>query len=219
MIEAVIFDIDGTLVDSVDFHARAWHETFKHFGRDVAYEKVRHQIGKGGDQYLPVFLSEKEIREMGAEIEKFRGDLFKEQYLERVRPFPQVRELCERLQQDGKRVALASSGNGAEVDHYVKLAGIGELVEAQMTKSNVKHSKPRPDVFVGALNLLHLPADETIVIGDTPYDVQAAKNIELRTIGLLCGGFSEDELRAAGAISIYRDPADLLENYSRSHLG
>ena len=218
MIRAVIFDLDGTLVDSNDLHAEAWQETFRHFGKEIAYEDLRRQIGKGGDQYLPVFLSPREIQEIGPEVEKFRGDLFKRKYLDRVKPFPKVRELFEKLRDEGKRVALGSSGNGDEVTHYAELAKIGELFESQTTKSDVDESKPRPDVFLAALNLLGTPAEETIVVGDTPYDVQAAKNASLRTIGLRCGGFPEDELRAFGAIAIYDDPADLLESYQRSPL-
>ena len=218
MIRGVIFDLDGTLVDSNDLHAEAWQETFRHYGKEFPYEDLRRQIGNGGDQYLPVFLSPGEIQEIGPEVEKFRGDLFKRKYLERVKPFPKVRELFETLRDEGKRVALGSSGNGDEVTHYAELAKIGELFESQTTKSDVDHSKPRPDVFLAALNLLGTPADETIVVGDTPYDVQAAKKASLRTIGLRCGGFPEDELRAFGAIAIYNDPADLLESYQRSPL-
>ncbi len=219
MIKAAIFDLDGTLVDSNDLHTEAWQETFRHFGKEISYQALRQQIGKGGDQYVPAFVSETEVRTIGPEIDEFRGKLFKEEYLARVRPFPRVRELFERLRKDGKRIALASSGNEDEVEHYVKLMSVQEFVDAQTTKTNVKHSKPQPDVFTSALQLLHLPAQEAVVIGDTPYDVQAAKKIELRTIALLCGGFSEDELRASGAVAMYRDPADLLESYSRSLLG
>lgn len=218
MIRAVIFDLDGTLVDSNDLHAEAWQETFRHYGKEIPYADLRRQIGKGGDQYLPVFLSPREIQEIGPEIEKFRGDLFKEKYLARVKPFPRVRELFELLRDNGKRIALGSSGNGDEVTHYAELAQIGELFETQTTKSDVDHSKPRPDVFLSALNLLGTPVEETIVVGDTPYDIQAAKKASLQTIGLRCGGFPEDELRAFGAIAIYDDPADLLESYQRSPL-
>lgn len=193
-------------------------ETFRHFGKEFLYKDLRQQIGKGGDQYLPEFLTEAELRSIGPEIDKFRGELFKKKYLDRVRAFPQVKELFERLRGDGKRIALASSGNESEIEHYAKLAEIEDLIEAQTTKSDVAHSKPRPDVFISALNLLQVQPDEAIVIGDTPYDVQAAKKIELRTIGLLCGGFGEDELIASGAIAIFRDPADLLAKYLRSPL-
>ena len=217
-IQAAIFDLDGTLVDSNDLHTEAWQETFRHFGKEIPYQKLRQQIGKGGDQYLPEFLNEHELREIGPAVEKFRGDLFTEKYLDRVQPFPQVRDLFERLRCDGKRIALASSGNENEIAHYTKLLNVGDLIEARTTKSDVQHSKPRPDVFVSTLNLLHLHPQDALVIGDTPYDVVAAKKIELRTIALLCGGFPEDDLRASGAIALYRDPADLLEKYARSAL-
>ncbi|MBA2241546.1 MAG: HAD family phosphatase [Chthoniobacterales bacterium] len=216
--KAAIFDLDGTLVDSNDLHAQAWQETFRHFGREIPYSELRRQIGKGGDQYLPVFLSERELEQIGSEMDKFRADLFKEKYLERVRPFPKVKELFERVRKDGKRVALASSGNDEEVAHYVKLAGLDGLFDAQTTKSNVKHFKPSPDVFTSALQLLDVPADEAIAIGDTPYDVQAAKKIRLQSIALLCGGFNEGELRASGAVAIFRDPAALLSSYKSSVL-
>ncbi|HEY1404601.1 MAG TPA: HAD hydrolase-like protein, partial [Pyrinomonadaceae bacterium] len=107
MLKAIIFDIDGTLVDSVDLHARAWQEAFRHFGREVEFERVRHQIGKGGDQLMPVFFTQEELERFGEEMEKFRGDLYKREYISRVRAFPQVRELFERIRQDGKRIALA----------------------------------------------------------------------------------------------------------------
>jgi HAD superfamily hydrolase (TIGR01509 family) len=218
MISAVIFDLDGTLVDSNDLHVDAWDETFRHFGKEFPRARLHQHIGKGGDKYLPEFLTESELRSIGAELEQFRADVFKRNYLARVRPFPKVRELLQRIREEGKRIALASSGNENEIEHYIKLAEIGELVEAQTTKTDVSNSKPSPDVFRRALALLHLQPSEAIVVGDTPYDVQAAKKIDLPTVGLLCGGFSEDDLRASGAIAIFKDPADLLVHYARSPL-
>src|SRR5919202_6787069 len=128
MLKAVIFDIDGTLVDSVDLHAKAWQEAFRHFGREVPYEQVRHQIGKGGDQLMPVFFSKEELERFGEELEKFRGDLYKREYLPRVRAFPKVRELFERVKADGKRIALASSAKEEELKVYKKIAQIEDLV-------------------------------------------------------------------------------------------
>ncbi|CAN5506829.1 HAD family hydrolase [soil metagenome] len=218
MIKAVIFDLDGTLVDSNDLHVDAWREAFQHYGKDFSPDELRRHIGKGGDNYLPEFLSHGELQQFGKDLEKFRADLFRRKYLKRVRPFPQVRELCERLREQGKRIALASSGNETEVEHYVGLADIGELIEARTSKSDVERSKPMPDVFASALILLHLPPQEAVVVGDTPYDVQAAKKLDLPTIAVLCGGFPEDELRATGAVAIFRDPADLLVSYRRSLL-
>lgn len=218
MTKAVIFDLDGTLVDSNDLHVRAWSETFRHFGKNFPEEELRKQIGKGGDQYLPAFLSAKEVRTIGDEIDEFRSNLFQKKYLAQVKPFPKVRELFQCLRDHGKRVALASSGNGKEVEHYVKLLDIGNLIEGHTSKTDVKHSKPHPDVFSSALHMLKLQPTEAISVGDTPYDVQAAKKIELPTVAVLCGGFPEDELRAAGAVAIFQDPADLLQNYHRSPL-
>jgi len=211
MLKAIIFDIDGTLVDSVDLHARAWQQTFRHFGREIEFEKVRHQIGKGSDQLMPVFFSEAELERFGEEMEKFRGELFKREYLSQVRAFPRVRELFERIKADGKRIALASSAKKDELKTYKELARITDLVEEETSADDVDKSKPHPDIFEAALAALgDVEADEAIVIGDTPYDAEAAGKIKLRAIGVLCGGFPEAELRAAGCTDIYRDPADLL---------
>jgi HAD superfamily hydrolase (TIGR01509 family) len=218
VIRAAIFDLDGTLVDSNEFHVLAWQETFRHFGKEIPLERLREQVGKGGDQYLPVFLDEREMREFGEEADKLHGEVFAKKYLSQVKPFPKVRELFERLRDDGKKIALASSGKDSEVRHYEKLLGIEQLVDGRTTSDDVMHSKPYADVFVAALNLLKLPANEAVAIGDTPYDVAAAKKIELRIVGVLCGGFPEDVLRGEGAAAIYRDPADLLEHYYQSPL-
>jgi HAD superfamily hydrolase (TIGR01549 family) len=219
MIRAAIFDLDGTLVDSNELHVQAWQETFHHFGKEIPLEELRRQIGKGGDQYLPVFLNEREMREFGKQADELRGKIFKEKYLAQVRPFPRVRELFERLRGDGKKIALASSGKADEVAHYRKLLDVDDLADSQTTMDEVAHSKPKADVFIAALRTLgNLPAEEAIAIGDTPYDVEAAKKINLGTIAVLCGGFPEDELRAEGAVAIFRDPADLLERYYQSPL-
>ncbi|HLL74790.1 MAG TPA: HAD family hydrolase [Pyrinomonadaceae bacterium] len=217
MITAVIFDIDGTLVDSVDFHARAWQEAFREFGREVEYEKVRHQIGKGGDQLMPVFFTAEELERFGPKMEKFRGELFKREYLPRVRAFPAVRDLFERVRRDGKRIALASSAKEEELTAYKEIANVADLVEEETSKDDVERSKPHPDIFASALAKLGRPGPrEVIVVGDTPYDAEAAGKLSVRTIGVLCGGFPEAEMRAAGCVEIYRDPADILARYDET---
>jgi phosphoglycolate phosphatase-like HAD superfamily hydrolase len=115
LIKAIIFDIDGTLVDSVDLHARSWQQTFSHFGHEVAFEDVRSQIGKGCDQLMPVFLSTEEIEQRGEEVEDFRSALFKEKYLSQVRSFRETRRLLHNLQRKGLKIALASSAKGDEL--------------------------------------------------------------------------------------------------------
>jgi HAD superfamily hydrolase (TIGR01509 family) len=219
LIKAVIFDIDGTLVDSVDLHARAWQETFSHFGHEVAFEAVRSQIGKGGDQLMPVFLSKEEIEQHGKEIENFRSALFKEKYLSQVHGFPATRELLRRIKRNGQEIALASSAKGDELATYKKIARIDDLVDEETSSDDAEKSKPHPDIFEAALDRLGMDAGEAIVVGDSPYDAQAAGKIGLRTIGVLCGGFPEQHLRAAGCVEIYRDPADLLTRFDQSVIG
>ena len=219
MIKAVIFDVDGTLVDSVDLHARAWQEAFAHFGKHFDFERVRYQIGKGGDQLMPVFLSKEELDEFGEELEKYRGELFKREYLPRVKGFPAVRELFQRVKEEGLQTALASSAKGDELKTYKKLARIEDLVEEETSADDAEKSKPHPDIFEAALERLEgvRPA-EAVVVGDTPYDAEAAGKAGLKTVGLLSGGFPEADLRAAGCEPVYRDAADLLANYDTSPL-
>jgi HAD superfamily hydrolase (TIGR01549 family) len=219
MIQGVIFDIDGTLIDSVDLHAESWRVALERFGKRASFEEVRRQIGKGADQLMPVFLSKEELARFGGELDEFRGRLFKREYLPRIKGFPKVRELFQRLKRDNKRIALASSAKGDELDTYKKIAGIDDLVEAETSSDDADRSKPYPDIFQAALaRLPGITVDELVVIGDTPYDAQAASKAKLHTIGLLCGGWSEDELRNAGCIAVYRDAADLLEHYDDSPL-
>jgi HAD superfamily hydrolase (TIGR01509 family) len=152
-------------------------------------------------------------------VDAYRGEVFKKKYLSQVRPFPRVRELFERLRAEGKKIALASSGKEDEVEHYQKLLGIEKLVDSMTTADQVAHSKPKSDVFIAALRTLgNLQPQDAIAIGDTPYDIEAAKKIDLPIIGVRCGGFSETVLRDEGACAIFRDPADLLERYYQSPL-
>ncbi len=220
MIEAVIFDVDGTLVDSVDLHAQAWKEAFKQFGKDVPYQQVRRQIGKGGDQLLPVFFSTEELESFGQELEEYRSKIFKRDALSRVRAFPSVRELFERIKQNGKRIALASSAKEDELKVYKKIANIEDLVEEETSADDADKSKPHPDIFVAALQRVGAKPERVAVVGDTPYDAEAARKAGIKyIIGLLSGGFPEADLRAAGMCEIYQDPADLLEHYEESVIG
>ena len=210
MIEAVIFDVDGTLVDSVDLHAEAWREAFAHFGKDVAFADARSQIGKGGDQLLPVFLDAAEIASFGKALETYRGDLFKSTYLHRVTAFPRGADLLRAIRQHGRKVALASSAKSDELKDYKAIAGIEDLVDVETSSDDAEKSKPHPDIFQAALGKLGLEPDEVVVIGDTPYDAEAAGKAGIGSIGVLCGGFAEKDIRAGGAARIYRDPQALL---------
>ena len=219
MIKAVIFDVDGTLVDSNLQHVEAWREAFAHFGKELSTDEVHEQIGKGGDQLMPVFLSRHELERFGADLERLRGELFTRDYLPSVEPFAKVRDLFERVKDDGVKIALASSAKETELEQHQKTLGVEDLVDVATSKDDAEHSKPCPDIFETALARLDdVSADEAIVVGDTPYDAQAASKCGLRTIGLLSGGFPEEVLREAGCVAIYDDIADLLANYEESPL-
>ncbi|HEX8634265.1 MAG TPA: HAD family phosphatase [Pyrinomonadaceae bacterium] len=219
MIKAVIFDVDGTLVDSNHLHVEAWREAFRGRGKEVAYEELHEQMGKGGDQLMPVFCSPEELDEFGEELERSRTELFAREYLPRVRPFPKVRELFERIKADGLALALASSAKEEELEQHKRSLRIEDLLEAATSADDAERSKPHPDIFQAALEGIGgvRPA-EAIVVGDTPYDAIAAAKAGMRTVGLLSGGFTAEALRAAGAVEIYKDVADLLEHYDVSLL-
>ncbi len=167
---------------------------------------------------MPVFLSEDDVRRRGRAIEDHRKRLFFEKYLPQVQPFARVRELFERIRADGHRIALASSAQGVELDTYKRITGIDGLVDAETSKDDVSRSKPHPDIFEAALDRLRLPPDAVVVIGDSPYDAEAARRAGLRTIGVLSGGFDPTWLLEAGCIALFRDPEDLLTQYNRSPL-
>ena len=220
MIKAVIFDVDGTLVDSNDLHVEAWREAFRCYGKELSFREVHAQMGKGGDQLMPVFCTGEELGRFGEELERRRVELFKSDYLPRVRPFPRVRELFERIKAEGLQIALASSAKGEELEQHKKSTGVGELLEAATSADDAERSKPHPDIFRAALGGLRgVRPEETLVVGDTPYDVEAAAKAGMRTVGLLSGGFPAEVLRRAGALAVYRDVSDLLDNYDESPLG
>lgn len=219
MIKAVIFDVDGTLVDSNDLHVMAWQEAFRGCGKELAYEELHEQMGKGGDQLMPVFCSREELDRFGEELERSRTELFTRDYLPHVKPFPKVRELFERIEADGLSIALASSAKEEELEQHKKTLEIEDLLEAATSADDAERSKPHPDIFQAALaGIGGVKPEEAVVVGDTPYDAVAAGKAGMRAVGLLSGGFSEEELRAAGAVEIYEDVADLLERYDESLL-
>jgi beta-phosphoglucomutase-like phosphatase (HAD superfamily) len=215
MLEAVIFDVDGTLIDSVDLHAKAWQRALEHFGYPLPYRDIRNQIGKGGDQLIPFFLPPSEEQRIGAALTDYRSDLYKREYLPQARAFQGVRDLFIRLRADGVRTALASSSKQEELQVYMRLAQIEDLVDAAVSADDIEHSKPAPDVIDVALKqLAPVNRDRVVMVGDSPYDAQAARKAGLRTICLLSGGFTASQLRQAGCVDLFEDPADMLARYS-----
>ncbi|HEX9964116.1 MAG TPA: HAD family hydrolase [Allosphingosinicella sp.] len=216
---AALFDVDGTLVDTNDLHASAWREAFLKFGLDRPVEEIRWQVGKGGDNLIPsLFPDLDEARR--EEIEAYRGDLFKRDYLPRATPFPGVRDLFERLAADGTRIVLASSSHSEEVDYHLSLIACADLVSATTSKDDVEKSKPCPDIFAAALRrVAPLGAEEVAVVGDTPWDAEAAGKLGLRIVGFRSGGFPDDALAKAGACELYDGPSDLLARFESSVFG
>jgi len=219
MAKAILFDVDGTLVDSNDLHAAAWAKAFSHFGFDIPFETVRGQIGKGGDNLIPSLIPPETLGDKQQALEDYRSELYQRSYLPRAVPFPGVRALFERLVEDGVKIVLASSAKAEELDFNMGILGAADLVHATTSADDVENSKPDPDIFEAALRKVSpLTADEVVVVGDTPWDVKAASKAGIRTIAVRSGGFPENELLEAGAAELYDGPEDLLRNYERSLL-
>ena len=215
-IYAVIFDVDGTLVDSNDAQARSWVDALKEFGYSVPYEKVRPLIGMGGDKVLPETIGVQKDSEKGKQISKRRSEIFKEKYLPNVKPFPDAQKLLDRMRERGLKLAIATSAQPDELRPLLQIVGAADLIEDKTSARDVKSSKPDPDVMQVALKRVGYPPNEVVMIGDTPYDIEAARKVGVGTIAFRCGGWSDSDL--AGAIAMYNDPADLLAHYDSSPL-
>lgn len=215
-IKAVLFDIDGTLVDTNDFHVLAWDEALRDAGHVFEHQALHDQIGKGADTFLPTLLPDLDLaaRERLADA---HGRIFKAKYLSRARPFRGARDLLARVRESGQRVVLASSASGAELDHYLDLLDARGLVSATTSADDVQTSKPAPDIFATALHKVAplIPA-QAIVVGDTPYDIEAAAKAGMAAVGVRSGKFSDAALR--GAVALYDDVAALLAAYETSPL-
>lgn len=196
-LEGLIFDVDGTLVDSNDLHTQCWLEAFQHFGKSFEYDVMRHQIGKGGDLLVPDLLQAKEMRAFGEKLKKYRTDLYKKRYMPEARPFPHVRELFETLRERDVKIALASSSNPDEVEYYTRLLRVGDLLEGSTSKGDAEHSKPSPEIFQAALERIGTDDAFTMTVGDTPYDILASHRVALPIIAVLSGGFERALLAKA----------------------
>ena len=217
-IRGVILDIDGTLVDSNDAHARAWVAALAEHGLDVPYEQVRPLIGMGGDKLLPAVGGPSADSSQGKRVSARRAEIFKERYLPEVKPFAGARDLLARMRDRGLKLAVASSAKREELGPLLEAAGAQDLIEEQKktSSSDADSSKPDPDIVHAALDRLGLPPEQVIMIGDTPFDVEAARRAGIGTIALRCGGWHDHDL--GGALEVYRDPADLLAHYDSSPL-
>ena len=213
----MIFDVDGTLVDSNDAHAAAWQETLKEFGFARDLGAVRRLIGMGGDKLLPALSGVSTESELGRRIVARRGERFRDEYLPRLRPFPGVRALLARIAADGFRLGVASSAKEEELNALLDVAGVADLIHRQTSSDDVASSKPDPDAVHAALAKLHVQPRAATMVGDTPYDIEAAAKAEVPTIAFRSGGWGDADL--AGARAIYDGAADLLSRYTPTLFG
>ena len=214
-VRGVLLDVDGTLVESNDAHAHAWVEALAENGRAVAFETVRPLIGMGGDKLLPKVCGLDAESGEGKRISDRRQAIFLGKYLPRLRPCRGAGELLHLLKGRGLRLAVASSAKKDELEPLLKVCGADSVIEAATSSDDADRSKPDPDIIHAALGHLGLPPGEVVLLGDTPYDVEAGRKAGVRVIALRCGGWGDADLKAD---AVYDDPADLAAHLDRSPL-
>lgn len=215
-VHGVVLDVDGTLIDSNDAHAHAWVEAMRSEGYEVPFDKVRPLIGMGGDKVLPATLDIQKDRDVGKRISERRKRIFKEKYLSQVHPFPATLPLLQRMRQQGLKLVIATSAEPDELQELLRKIDehASELFENETTAKESSKSKPDADVIQVAMQRIQLPPQELLMLGDTAYDIEAAARVQIKTVALRCGGWSDNDLK--DAIAIYNDPADLLHHFESS---
>ena len=213
---ASILDIDGTLVDTNYQHALAWYMAFRQHDVRLPVWRIHRHIGMGGDQLVAALAGEEVDRELGDDIRAAEKALYLAS-IQTVEPLEGARQLIEDLKGQGRRVVLASSAKQQEVDHYLDLLDARDLADGWTTSADVEQTKPEPDLVLAALD--RLGTREAVMVGDTPWDVKAAKRAGVQTVAVLTGGFSEQELRESGAVAVFASIIELRERIGDTPLG
>jgi HAD superfamily hydrolase (TIGR01549 family) len=218
VLKAAVLDVDGTLLLSNDARAHSWVDAFKESGYEVPFQKVWPLIGVGGDKLILALLHGLSDKEgIGKQIKERTAKIFKEKYASSLKPAPGSRELVQQFQSQGLETVVASSAKKEELDLLLRAARVDDLIKLTTTSSDVDQSKPDPDVVALALEKVKVAPNEALMLGDTPYDIEAAARAGVGTVAVRCGGHTDEEL--SGAIAIYKDPADLLARYDESPFG
>ena len=212
-----ILDIDGTLVDTNYQHALAWFRAFRRHGIKLALWRIHRHVGMGGDQMVAALTDDDTEERLGEQIREAE----KESYLElidEVETMACARQLISELRKRGHKVVLASSAKEDEVERYLDLLDARELADAWTTSADVESTKPDPELVKAALQRADASAEDAVMVGDTPWDVEAAERAGVRTITVRTGGFGADELRDAGALAVYESVSELLEDLDSTPL-
>jgi HAD superfamily hydrolase (TIGR01509 family) len=217
VLKGVLLDIDGTLLDSNDAHATSFAKAFAEHGIDIPFEHVRPLVGMGGDKLIPSLTGFAEDTPKGEAIVERKKGIFEERYLPRLEPTRGARALLERFLADGLTLVVATSAGGEEMKGLMRQAGIEDLIHDATSSGDVDNSKPDPDVIGAAIKKSKLHRDELVMLGDTPYDIEAAAKAGVRTIALRSGGWWDDDA-LSGAIALFDDPADLLAHWPLAEL-
>jgi HAD superfamily hydrolase (TIGR01509 family) len=215
-VEAALLDVDGTLIDSNYQHALAWFRAFREHGFVLPVWRIHRAVGMGGDQLVPALLGKKVDEEKGDDIRGTRDPIYKE-LMPEVEPLDGAHELIAELKERGHTIVLASSSPEDELDHYLGLLDARDLADAWTTKDDVEATKPAPDLVRAALG--KAGTDNAAMIGDTRWDVEAAGKAGVETVCLMTGGWSEQELRDAGAVAVYESVDDLRSNLGETPFG
>ncbi|MBC7740676.1 MAG: HAD family hydrolase [Bdellovibrionaceae bacterium] len=213
-ISTVLLDIDGTLVDSNDAHAKSWVEAISEFKFDINYQIIREKIGMGGDKLLPLVIGIESASEVGKKISKLRQSIFQTKYLPNLLAFDGTRELLEHMIKVGLQLVVATSASKDDLSKILEQAKISKLLSNRVTSDDAENSKPAPDILSAALKKMKVCPEEAIMIGDTPYDIEAARLAKVRSIGFTCGGWPAEAL--AGSFATYGGPKDLLKHFDES---
>jgi phosphoglycolate phosphatase-like HAD superfamily hydrolase len=217
-LRTVLLDIDGTLIDSNDAHARAWVDSLRAHGYVVPFEEVRPLIGMGGDKMLPILTGLDPDSGEAERLTETRSQRFLERELPTLRPTKGARALLEHLTSIGLALVVATSSQASEVQALLGQAGVADLVQLASSKKGSERSKPDPDIVKAALRMSDSLAAQSVMVGDTPYDIEAAARAKVPSIALRCGGWWDDAA-LSGATAIYDDPARLLARFEESPLG